>query len=202
MAAPPMIKNVAMDRDPIDVFRSCFERASAACDEPDAMVLATVDADGGPSARQVLLKDFDRRGFVFYTNLRSRKARALAAHPRAALCFYWAAIGQQVRIEGRIEPVTDAEADDYFAKRPRESQIGAWASEQSAPLVSRAALEQKVAEFTDRFAGSAVPRPPFWSGFRVIPHAIEFWTRNAHRLHERKRYERQGETWRCLLLNP
>jgi len=188
--------------DPIDRFRALFDRASRECVEPDAMVLATVDPDGRPSARFVLLKAFDRRGFVFYTNLGSRKARALAVHPHASLCFYWAPIGTQVRVEGRTEPVTDDEADAYFQTRPRESQIGAWASEQSAPLSGRALLDQRVADAHARFEGRSVPRPPFWSGFRVVPDAIEFWTRDPARLHVRERFARAGDSWRQSLLFP
>ena len=166
------------------------------------MVLSTVDDDGQPSGRFVLLKAVDERGFVFYTNVHSRKARALAANPRAALCFYWAALGKQVRIEGAVEPVSDAEADAYFATRPRDSQIGAWASDQSRPLASREALDARVTEVRTRFSGAAVSRPPFWSGYRVVPYAIEFWTRDAARLHVRERYERTGDTWSTTFLSP
>jgi pyridoxamine 5'-phosphate oxidase len=191
-----------MADDPIEIFRALFERAAQACIESDAMVLATVDADGRPSARHVLLKAFDRRGFVFYTNLESRKARAIAANPFASLCFYWAALEKQVRVEGTVERVSDADADAYFATRPRESQVGAWASDQSATLESRAVLEHRIAETQARFDGRAVPRPPFWSGFRVVPQSIEFWTRDPSRLHERERYVRDGERWIGTLLYP
>lgn len=183
-----------MPDDAIEIFRALFERATQACIEPDAMVLATVDADGRPSARHVLLKAFDQRGFVFYTNLESRKARAIAANPFASLCFYWAAVEKQVRVEGTVERVSDADADAYFGTRPRESQIGAWASDQSAPLASRAVLDQRLAEARARFEGQIVPRPPFWSGFRVVPRSIEFWTRDPSRLHERERYAGNNQT--------
>ena len=188
--------------DPIAIFRTTFQRASEACEDPEVMVLATVDPDGRPAVRYVLLKSFDDRGFVFFTNLRSRKARALEAHPHAALAFYWTALGRQVRIEGRVEPVSTVEADDYFRTRPRASQIGAWASEQSAPLESRQLLEQKVAETARRFEGGTVPRPPFWSGFRVVPDAIEFWISDPARLHERQRFDRNRSTWTGSLLYP
>ncbi len=188
--------------DPIEQFRQLFTRASATCAEPDAMVLSTVDADGQPSGRFVLLKGVDERGFVFYTNLESRKARALEAEPRAALCFYWAPIGRQVRIEGAVEPVPDAEADAYFATRPRDSQIGAWASKQSAPLAGRGELDARVVELEARFKGRAVPRPPFWSGYRVVPRVIEFWTRETARLHVRERYERGDAGWTCTFVYP
>ena len=188
--------------DPIEVFREVFARASETCAEPDAMVLSTVDADGQPSGRFVLLKGFDQRGFVFYTNLESRKARALEADPRASLCFYWAPIGKQVRIEGTVQAVSDEEADAYFATRPRESQIGAWASRQSMPMTTRGELDARVIEHQARFEGRAVPRPPFWSGYRVVPQIIEFWTRDAARLHLRERYERHDGGWSRTLVYP
>jgi pyridoxamine 5'-phosphate oxidase len=189
-------------RHPIDIFRPLYALASQVCDEPDAMVLSTVDEHGQPSGRMVLCKEFDERGFVFYTNLGSAKARALRMRPRASLCFYWAPLQTQVRIEGIAEPVADAEADTYFATRPRESQLGAWASRQSERLVSRSELDQRVAQVQERFAGRSVPRPPFWSGFRVVPQAIEFWTREPARLHVRERYERAGDAWITTLLYP
>jgi pyridoxamine 5'-phosphate oxidase len=191
-----------MTLNPIETFQRLFERAASACPEPDAMVLSTVDADGRPSGRYVLLKHADERGFVFYTNLGSRKARALDARPVAALCFYWPQIDVQIRIEGAVERVSDADADAYFASRPRESQIGAWASIQSTPLASRTALDDRVREAAARFEGGVVPRPPFWSGYRVVPDAIEFWTREPSRLHVRERYQRDGGGWTRTLLYP
>ena len=187
--------------DPIDLFRDLYERAALTCAEPDAMVLSTVDADGRPSGRYVLLKTVDQRGFVFYTNLGSRKARALAANPLASLCFYWPP-DKQVRIEGRVEPVSGADADAYFATRPRPFQVGAWASSQSDVLASRGMLEERVREFEKKFADVSVPRPPFWSGYRVVPDNIEFWTRDPARLHIRERYERAGAAWQTVTLYP
>jgi pyridoxamine 5'-phosphate oxidase len=191
-----------MPDDPVALFIDLFEQAKRQqVAEPDAMVLSTTDENGRPSGRYVLLKTVDARGFVFFTNLGSRKAQALDANPYAALCFYWPP-HKQIRIEGPVEHVDDREADAYFATRPREFQIGAWASTQSATLESRAALEQRVEEVRARFAGTTVPRPPFWSGFRVVPSAIEFWTRDPARLHQRELFERTDEVWRRSLLNP
>ncbi len=188
--------------DPIEHFKDLFARATQTCPEPDAMVLSTVDADGRPSGRYVLLKAVDQRGFVFYTNFGSRKAKALIANPQAALCFYWPPIEKQVRVEGAVERVSDAEADAYFGTRPREYQIGAWASSQSDQLASRAALEARVADVRQRFEGLDVTRPPFWSGFRVVPRAIEFWTRDPARLHVREHFERTSGGWTRTLLFP
>jgi pyridoxamine 5'-phosphate oxidase len=190
-----------MSEDPIRLFSDLYEQAGRSCAEPDAMVLSTVDADGRPSGRYVLLKKVDERGFVFYTSLGSRKARALEANPYAALTFYWPP-ETQVRVEGRVERVSDADADAYFATRPREFQVGAWASKQSEVLNSRATLDQRVHEARDRFEGTTVSRPPFWTGFRVVPHSIEFWARDPHRLHERTRYERRDGAWARALLFP
>jgi pyridoxamine 5'-phosphate oxidase len=191
-----------MSDDPIEIFRALYEQALQSCVEPDAMVLSTVDPNGRPSSRYVLLKAVDRNGFVFYTNLTSRKALALAAHPVAALCFYWAPMGKQVRVEGTVQPVKDGDADAYFASRPRDSQIGAWASDQSSTLESRAELNRRVEETRARFEGKPVPRPPFWSGFRIVPDMIEFWTRDHARLHEREHFERHDGVWRRRLLYP
>ena len=192
--------------NPIDEFRALFAQAQAVdrarLPDPTAMSLATVSADGAPSVRIVLLKGVDERGFVFYTNLRSRKGRELAAAPRAALCFYWAPLDVQIRIEGSVQAVSDEEADAYFASRARESQIGAWASAQSESLVSMEQLRERVADVEARFAGVAVPRPPHWSGRRVRPRRIEFWHAGAHRLHERRVFEREGDRWAMRLLFP
>lgn len=172
--------------------------------EPTAMTVATVGRDGRPAARTVLLKGFDANGFVFYTNFNSRKGRQLAGNPQAALLFHWKHIreGVQVKIEGTVEPVSAAEADAYFASRPRGSQIGAWASLQSQPLASRELFEQRVAEAEKRFEGTDVPRPPHWSGFRVVPERIEFWYGAQFRLHERQCFERSSGEWTQAMLYP
>ena len=192
--------------DPIEEFRALFAQAQAVdpvlLPDPTAMSLATVSPDGNPSVRIVLLKSVDARGFVFFTNLESRKGRELIATPRAALCYYWAALDTQDRIEGTVEPVTDAEADAYFASRARESQIGAWASLQSETLPSRAELLGRVAEVEKLYANKPVPRPPHWTGRRVIPTSIEFWHAGEFRLHERTLYERDGDRWSLRRLFP
>lgn len=189
--------------DPLQLFAEWFAAAKATeINDPEAMTLATASADGRPSARMVLLKGVDAGGFVFYTNTGSRKAHELAANPYAALCFHWKSQRRQVRVEGRVESVTDAEADAYFATRPRLSQLGAWASKQSQPLKGRFELEARVARFTARFAVSAVPRPPFWSGYRVVPEAIEFWEDRPFRLHMRFLYRREGDRWQRQELYP
>jgi pyridoxamine 5'-phosphate oxidase len=168
------------------------------------MSVATCGADGQPSTRMVLLKRHDGRGFVFYTNVGSRKGETLAANPRAALLFHWKPLRRQVRIEGPVEPVNDAEADAYFATRAREAQLGAWASDQSRPMASRRAFEARYRALAERYEGRDVPRPPHWRGYRVVPERIEFWTDRAHRLHERRLFTRDadGGGWAESLLYP
>ena len=192
-----------MTDDPISLFDTWFAEARAS--EPsdsEAMALATIDAAGHPSVRMVLLKGHDARGFVFYTNLDSRKGVELAANPAAALLFHWKSLRRQVRIEGPVEAVSDAEADLYFASRSRDSQLGAWASDQSRPLDSRATFEARFDAMTARFEGGDVPRPPRWSGFRVVPTRIELWCDRAHRLHERRLFVRSGDGWSEGMLYP
>lgn len=170
--------------------------------DPNAMSLATVDPDGLPDVRMVLLKGFDTQGFVFYTNLESAKGRELLATPKAAICFHWKSLRRQVRVRGLVEQVTDAEADAYYATRPRGSRIGAWASKQSRPLESRFALEKAVAEYTARYPIGDIPRPDHWSGFRIKPVQIEFWMDKPFRLHDRLLFEREGNSWKTTRLYP
>ena len=170
--------------------------------EPTAVTLATADRDGRPSARTVLLKGHDSHGFAFYTNLHSRKAEQLADNPRAALCCFWQELKRQIHIEGTVTDVSDEEADEYWNTRPRESRIGAWASDQSAPLKDRQELQQRYQQFDLKYHGDHIPRPPHWSGYRVVPERIEFWQGRAHRLHERRCYQLDGDHWTLTLLNP
>jgi pyridoxamine 5'-phosphate oxidase len=192
-----------MAADPHALFEEWLAEARLAePNDPTAMALATADEAGRPSVRMVLLKGHDERGFVFYTNLDSRKGEELAANPRAALLFHWKSLRRQVRIEGPVEPVTDAEADAYFATRARESQLGAWASDQSRPLDRRETFEARYQEMLARFDGTDVPRPPRWSGWRVRPERIEFWTSRDFRLHERRLFTWAGGGWSDGLLYP
>lgn len=192
-----------MSDDPIAQFSEWFAEAQASePNDPNAVALATVSAEGLPSVRMVLLKDADARGFTFYTNVESRKGSDLAGNPRAAMCFHWKSLGRQVRVEGSVARVTEAEADAYFATRARTSQIGAWASQQSRPLESRFALERKVAEFTAKFHVGAVPRPAYWSGFRIAPERMEFWRERPFRLHDRTIFQRTADGWAVEHLYP
>lgn len=192
-------------QDPFAYFTRWFDEAQAHAGiaEANAVNLATSGANGRPSNRMVLLKSYDAQGFVFYTNLQSRKAGQLQENAFAAMCFYWEVLGKQIRIEGSITPVSDAEADAYFASRPLKSRIGAWASQQSKPLKSQAALLAEIAKQTARFATQTVPRPEHWSGFRLVPDRMEFWQKGEYRLHQRECFTREkGEDWQSQLLYP
>lgn len=188
--------------DPITEFENAVERAKAHQVDTAPVVLATTDESGRPSARLVLLRGVDAGGFVFFTNYNSRKGRELAARPDAALCFYWASLDEQIRVEGSVERVSAEDSDGYFAGRPRGSQLGAWASDQSEVLPSRETLEEKYREIERRFEGRTVERPPFWGGFRLMPVRIEFWYGRPDRLHDRVLYVRDGTRWRIERLYP
>jgi pyridoxamine 5'-phosphate oxidase len=192
-----------MADDPLALFDAWYAEArDSEPNDSNAMALATSDADGRPSVRMVLLKGHGPDGFVFYTNRGSRKAGELAANPHVALLFHWKSLRRQIRIEGPVTLASDADSDAYFASRSRDSQLGAWASEQSRPLDERATFEARFAEVQARFAGQDVPRPPFWGGYRVTPERIEFWQDRAHRLHERRLFQRAGDGWTEGMLYP
>ncbi|MCB1467989.1 MAG: pyridoxamine 5'-phosphate oxidase [Rhizobiaceae bacterium] len=189
--------------EPFELFAAWLEDATASePNDPNAVALATVDPDGLPDVRMVLLKGFDQAGFVFYTNFESAKGREILANMKAAMCFHWKSLRRQVRVRGTVEQVSDAEADAYYASRPRGSRIGAWASKQSRPLESRFALERAVAEFTARHAIGEIPRPQHWSGFRILPQQIEFWHDRPFRLHDRMQFTRNGGGWTKTRLYP
>lgn len=190
--------------EPFKKFSEWFEKASATKEiiEPTAMCLATVDENHHPSSRMVLLKNFDERGFCFYTNLTSRKGKELMQNTNVALCFYWGVLGRQLRIEGAVEKVTIKEADDYFASRRRGSQIGAWASKQSHEMSEWSEFEERIKKVSADFEGQEVPRPPFWSGFRVVPKRIEFWEEGEFRIHKREVFERVIDGWKVKKIYP
>jgi len=193
----------SVPQDPIAQFVAWLgEAVKTGAPEPTAMAVATTGADGAPHVRMLLLKGADEHGFVFYTNLASPKAAELSVNPRAALCFYWNSLKRQVRVSGRVERVSDAEADAYFATRPRLSQIGAWASPQSRPMADPFELERNCAAIALRYGLGAVPRPPHWSGYRVVPEHIEFWHEKPFRLHERVRYTRTKDGWTAQRIFP
>ncbi len=195
--------SIPSDRDPFSLFGEWYAAAQdCGLKEPAAVALGTADAEGRPSVRMVLLKGADPAGFVFYTNQESRKGRQLRENPNAALCFHWMPLTRQVRVEGKVVPVSDAEADAYFASRARDSQIGAWASKQSQSLEGRLELERRIAKYALKFGIGTVPRPFFWSGFRLVPERIEFWQQGFARLHDRLVYHRAGDGWTTERLFP
>lgn len=197
------LRRADLAAEPLGQFRSWYAEAAAVLDAPEAMALATATRDGAPSVRMVLLKGFDERGLVFYSHYTSRKGRELEANPRAALLFHWWPLGRQVRIEGAVERVSAEESDAYFATRPRDAQVGALASRQSAPLASRAELSERITELERGLAGGPVPRPPTWGGFLLAPAAWEFWQHRDSRLHDRFRYEQDPSgSWRIERLFP
>lgn len=194
---------ILRSQDPISFFQNWLSEAAASePNDPDATALATVGADGLPSVRMVLCKGVDAKGFRFFTNSESRKGKELAAQPYAALCFHWKSLLRQVRVEGRVEKLADADADEYFSTRHPLSKLGAWASRQSQPLESRTALEARVAELAEEYKGQDIPRPPHWWGYLVVPAKIEFWQQGEGRLHDRFLFTRAGEGWDVARLNP
>ena len=200
---PRDANSVPYSHDPIALFETWFQEAiDSGCEQSSAMSVATLDIDGAPDARMMLLKGVDERGFVFYTNMQSAKARALLRDPRVALCFYWENIDKQIRVRGRAEMVSNNEADAYFATRPRLSQISAWASKQSQNMRGYFEFEAEVAKAVFRFGIGEIPRPSFWSGFRVVPDRIEFWKQKPFRRHERVLYQRATEGWQTQWLYP
>ncbi len=191
------------ESEPFALFATWLKDAEASeINDPNAVALATVDADGLPNVRMVLLKGFDVRGFVFYTNFESQKGQEILGQKKAAMCFHWKSLRRQVRLRGEVEVVSDAEADEYYESRPLGSRIGAWASKQSRPLEGRFALEKAVAEYTAKYAIGNVPRPPHWSGFRIIPSSIEFWHDRKFRLHDRIEFRRDGDGWSKVRMYP
>ncbi len=191
------------ESEPFALFATWLKDAEASeINDPNAVALATVDADGLPNVRMVLLKGFDVRGFVFYTNFESQKGQEILGQKKAAMCFHWKSLRRQIRLRGDVEVVSDAEADEYYQSRPLGSRIGAWASKQSRPLEGRFALEKAVAEYTAKYALGNVPRPPHWSGFRIMPRSIEFWHDRKFRLHDRIEFRRDGEGWSKLRMYP
>ncbi|HKI97950.1 MAG TPA: pyridoxamine 5'-phosphate oxidase [bacterium] len=191
-----------LEPDPYSSFETWYAAAEAVVAQPHAMALATVDGEGRPSLRMVLFRQVADGAFRFYTNCGSRKAAELAANPAAALLFHWHPLGRQVRLEGRVSPLADEDSDAYFATRDRESQLGAWASRQSAPLASREALQAEMARMRERFADRPVPRPEHWGGYGLVPERFEFWQNRPNRLHDRFRYERESGGWRVERLSP
>lgn len=191
------------ESEPFALFATWLKDAEASeINDPNAVALATVDADGLPNVRMVLLKGFDVRGFVFYTNFESQKGQEILGQKKAAMCFHWKSLRRQIRLRGEVEVVSDAEADEYYESRPLGSRIGAWASKQSRPLEGRFALEKAVAEYTAKYALGNVPRPPHWSGFRIIPSSIEFWHDRKFRLHDRIEFRRDGDSWSKVRMYP
>jgi pyridoxamine 5'-phosphate oxidase len=189
--------------EPFSLFDAWYQQAQRTePEDPNAMALATATPEGAPSVRMVLLKGADSRGFVFYTNTESRKGAELATNPQAALCLHWKSLRRQVRVEGRVDPVSAEEADAYFNTRARDSRLGAWASEQSRPLDRRETLKARMHDIDARYPGEDIPRPPHWSGFRLVPHRVEFWLDQPFRLHDRLVFERDGDSWRSFRLFP